>query len=194
MPSESCIVVLNEDVVSKEKSYKCEVEVIAVKSEGRWINTEGKAILYLAKDSLFSTLLYSDKLAVKGDWKAIPTPTNPAQFDYKNYLFNNGITAQQYLKQENWNFISSSENFSIRKYAFVYQKKLLDILADNFKGEELAVISALLLGHKDLLDRETIMTYSSSGAMHILAVSGLHVGIIFLVLNSLFFFLEKRKI
>ena len=45
-----CIVVLNEDVVSKAKSYKCEVEVIAVKSEDRWINTEGKAILYLAKD------------------------------------------------------------------------------------------------------------------------------------------------
>jgi len=191
--SESCIVVLNEDVVSKEKSYKCEVEVIAVKSENKWINTEGKAILYLAKDSFSSTLLYADKLAIKGSWEVIPAPTNPAQFDYKNYLFNNGITAQQYVQEENWNFISSSENFSIRKYAFVYQKKLLNILASNFKGEELAVISALLLGHKDLLDRETIMTYSSSGAMHILAVSGLHVGIIFLVLNSLFFFLEKIK-
>ena len=74
IPCESCIVVLNEDVVSKEKSYKCEVEVIAVKSGDRWINTEGKAILYLAKDSLSSTLLYADKLAVKGSWKAIPTP------------------------------------------------------------------------------------------------------------------------
>ena len=188
-----CIVVLNEDVVSKEKSYKCEVEVIAVKSEDRWINTEGKAILYLAKDSFSSTLMYADKLAIKGSWKVIPAPTNPAQFDYKNYLFNNGITAQQYVQQENWDFISSAENFSIRKYAFLYQKKLLNILTSNFEGEELAVISALLLGYKDLLNRETIMTYSSSGAMHILAVSGLHVGIIFFVLNSLFFFLEKIK-
>jgi len=89
MPSESCIVVLNEDVVSKAKSYKC--EVIAIKSENKWINTEGKAILYLEKGSLSSTLLYTDKLAVKGSWKAISVPTNPAQFDYKNYLFNNGV-------------------------------------------------------------------------------------------------------
>ena len=75
----------------------------------------------------------------------------------------------------------------------MYQKKLLNILTSNFKGEELAVISALLLGYKDLLDRETIMTYSSSGAMHVLAVSGLHVGIIYLVLNSLFLFFERIR-
>ena len=44
-----------------------------------------------------------------------------------------------------------------------------------------------------MLDRETIMIYSSSGAMHVLAVSGLHVGIIYLLLNSLFLFFEKFK-
>jgi len=70
----------------------------------------------------------------------------------------------------------------------VYQKKLLSLLDKHFQDEELAVISALLLGYKDLLDRETIMIYSSSGAMHVLAVSGLHVGIFYLLLNSLFLF------
>ena len=84
--------------------------------------------------------------------------------------------------------MSNQQNLSIMKFAFVYQKKLLKVLESNFQDEELAVISALLLVYKDLLDRETIMTYASSGAMHVLAVSGLHVGIIYLVLNSLFFF------
>ena len=75
----------------------------------------------------------------------------------------------------------------------MYQKELLTHLERYFQNEELAVISALLLGYKDLLDRETIMIYSSSGAMHVLAVSGLHVGIIYLLLNSLFLFFEKFK-
>ena len=89
--------------------------------------------------------------------------------------------------------MSNQQNLSIMKFAFVYQKKLLKVLESNFQDEELAVISALLLGYKDLLDRETIMTYASSGAMHVLAVSGLHVGIIYLVLNSLFFFFGYFK-
>ena len=187
------IVVLKEDIVAKTKSYKCEVEVIAVKSGDNWQNTEGKAILYLAKDTLAELLTYGDKLFINGKWKAIEIPSNPAQFNYKNFLLNSNITAQQYLQSINWKIISFSDNNSLRKLAFVYQKKLLTHLEFHFQNEELAVISALLLGYKDLLDRETIMIYSSSGAMHVLAVSGLHVGIIYLLLNSLFLFFEKFK-
>ena len=187
------LVVLQEDVVAKAKSFKCEVEVIAVKSADKWKNTEGKAILYLAKDTLSEQLTYGDELLINANWKIISEPSNPAQFNYKNYLFNSGVTAQQYLQPKYWNLVSVSKKGSLRKLAFVYQKKLLQLLENHFQKEELAVISALLLGYKDLLDRETIMTYSSSGAMHVLAVSGLHVGIIYLLLNSLFFFFGNIK-
>ena len=191
--TEASIVVLKEDVIAKAKSFKCEVEVIAGKSDNDWQNTEGKAILYFAKDSLTELLKYGDKIIINGKWNAIENPSNPAQFNYKSYLYNSGITAQQYVKNDAWKLISNQKDFSIMKFAFIYQKKLLRILESNFQDEELAVISALLLGYKDLLDRETIMTYASSGAMHVLAVSGLHVGIIYLVLNSLFFFFGNIK-
>ncbi len=191
--SSASIVVLKEDIVTKTKSYKCEVEVIAVKSGDDWRNTQGKAILYLAKDSLAELLTYGDKLFINGKWKTIENPSNPAQFNYKNFLLNSNITAQQYLQSINWKLFSFLENNTLRKLAFVYQKKLLTHLEFHFQNEELSVISALLLGYKDLLDRETIMIYSSSGAMHVLAVSGLHVGIIYLLLNSLFLFFEKFK-
>jgi len=187
------VVILKEDIVAKTKSYKCEVEVIAIKSGDNWRKTQGKAILYLAKDTLAELLTYGDTLFVNGKWKVIENPSNPAQFNYKNFLLNSNITAQQYLQGINWKLISFSDNNSFRKLAFVYQKKLLSHLEIYFQNEELAVISALLLGYKDLLDRETIMIYSSSGAMHVLAVSGLHVGIIYLLLNSVFLFFEKFK-
>jgi hypothetical protein len=60
------VVVLKEDIVAKAKSYKCEVEVFAVKSGDKWQNTEGKAILYLAKDTFAELLTYGDKLLVNG--------------------------------------------------------------------------------------------------------------------------------
>ena len=192
-PSRNSVIRLLEDVIVKQNSYKCEVEVIAVKSDEKWVNTSGKAILYLAKDSLSELLQFGDELIINSQWKSIDAPTNPAQFNYKNYLYNSGILSQQYVNAKSWKLVKSQETFSITKAAFVYQRKLLNILKSNFKDDELSVLSALLLGYKDFLDREIIMVYSSSGAMHVLAVSGLHVGIIFMVLNSLLFFFDKIK-
>jgi len=140
------VVVLKEDIVTKAKSYKCEVEVIAVNLADNWRKTQGKAILYLAKDTLAELLTYGDRLLVSGKWQAIESPSNPAQFNYKNFLLNSNITAQQYLQSINWKLILISDNNSLRKLAFVYQKKLLTYLDRYFQNEELAVISALLLG------------------------------------------------
>jgi len=191
--SSSSIVRLTEDVINKEKSNKSEVEVVAIKQDSNWVITSGKAIVYFKKDSFSDNLKFGSKLLVNSPWNIIGLPTNPAQFNYRNYLYNSGIIAQQYVTDSKWKILNVSKNSSIRKYAFIYQKKLLDILKSNFDGDELSVISALLLGYKDLLDREIIMTYASSGAMHILAVSGLHVGIIFMVLNFLLSFMNRIK-
>ena len=87
------VVELKEDIVAKAKSYKCEVEVVAVKSGDKWQNNEGKATLYLAKDTLAELLTYGDKLLVNGKWNTIEVPSNPAQFNYKNFLLNSNITA-----------------------------------------------------------------------------------------------------
>ena len=187
------VVQISEGLVEKKNSYKCEVEVIAVKLNADWKNTKGKAILYLEKDSNSVRLNYGDKIILNSKWDAVDLPTNPAQFNYRNYLYNSGIISQQYLNSGKWLFLDKSTDFSFSKIATNYQKRLLNILKSNFKGNELSVLSALLLGYKDLLDREIVMTYASSGAMHVLAVSGLHVGIIFMVLNSLLFFFEKIK-
>jgi competence protein ComEC len=98
------------------------------------------------------------------------------------------------LSNKKWKLLEKQNGFSVMSIASKWQNRLLDVLKSHqFKQQELAVASALLLGYKDMLDRDTILTYSSSGAMHILAVSGLHVGIIYLVISSLLFFFEKIK-
>ncbi len=192
--SDYCIAKLSEDAIEKEKSVKIEVEVIAVQKDSFIQNTIGNAILYLEKDTNAINLQYGDQIVVKSNWKAIDGPTNPAQFDYKKFLANSDIFHQQYLTNMHWKMFEKQKGFSVRATAFLWQKHLLDVLkSHHFEQQELAVSSALLLGYKDMLDRDTILTYSSSGAMHVLAVSGLHVGIIYLVLSSLLFFFDKIK-
>ena len=192
--SDYCIVQLLEDAIKKEKSVKMEVEIIAINNINNFTNTIGNAIVYLEKDSNSLKLKYGDKLVVKSNWKKIDEPTNPSQFDYKKFLANSDIFHQQYLTNMHWKMFEKQKGFSVRATAFMWQKRLLDVLkSHHFEQQELAVSSALLLGYKDMLDRDTILTYSSSGAMHVLAVSGLHVGIIYLVLSSLLFFFDKIK-
>ena len=193
--SEYFEVKLLEDVVRKPNSYKSEVQVLSCyNSEGEEIETEGKAIIYFKVDSFSRSLEYGDHILIKSAWEPVIGPTNPAQFNYKEFLKNKGIFHQTYLTKKKWKSENKNSGFSIKRYSLNLREISLNMLKKfGFKDEVLSVSSALLLGDKDLLARETVLMYSSSGAMHVLAVSGLHVGIIFLAFSYLFFFLEKMK-
>ena len=79
-------------------------------------------------------------------------------------------------------------------FANQLQKKLLQLFDDSHLNKnENAVISAILLGADDKMDAELIRSYSNTGVSHILSVSGMHVGIIYMILQYIFFFLRKNK-
>jgi len=193
--SEYFEVKLLENVVRKPNSYKSEVQVLSCyNSKGEEIETEGKAIVYFKVDSFSKSLKYGDHILIKSAWESVAGPTNPAQFNYKEFLKNKGIFHQTYLTKQKWESKNQNSGFSIKRYSLNLREKSLNMLKKlGFKDEVLSVSSALLLGDKDLLERETVLMYSSSGAMHVLAVSGLHVGIIFLAFSYLLFFLDKIK-
>jgi competence protein ComEC len=124
----------------------------------------------------------------------ITNPGNPHEFDYKKYLSYNLISKQAYLKSGEWKLLKSDSTFHLKALAERIRKKVIKIFkTSGIEDEELAVLSALSLGYKDDLDADIQKSYSSSGAMHVLAVSGLHVGIVFLVFNFLLFFLQRNK-
>lgn len=164
-------------------------EVIQINND----KTRGQILLNIEKDSTIYRLKIDDELFAKPILKTLIPPLNPNQFDYKSYLAKQGIHHQiflessQYLKLPNTStsFIGISDKF--RNYI---QQSLLK---HNFKNDEFAVISALLLGQRQDISKELLTDYASAGAIHILAVSGLHVGIILLILSFLFKPLERFK-
>lgn len=185
---------LLENVVEKPNSLKSEVEVLYCYVDSEKTETVGKAIIYFKRDSLSEKLKYGDHILIRNKWEIVMEPTNPSQFNYKNFLKNKGIFHQTYLTSNNWLPTSINTGLNIKTQSLSYREQALQLLKDNnFSDEVLSVSSALLLGDKDLLDRETVLMYSSSGAMHVLAVSGLHVGIIFLAFSYFLFFLDKFK-
>ncbi|MEO9532968.1 MAG: ComEC/Rec2 family competence protein [Crocinitomicaceae bacterium] len=153
----------------------------------------GKTLLYFQKDSAANNLRYGDVLYFTGRFNQISQNNNPKEFNYRRYLRIHDIHHQLYLKSENWSW-QRNEGNSLVKSIFDLRHYLSEVIQESgMNDKNVMVANALLLGQKELLDKEVLRSYSSAGAMHVLAVSGLHVGIIMLILNFIFSPIKKRR-
>ncbi|MFL3664140.1 MAG: ComEC/Rec2 family competence protein [Flavobacteriales bacterium] len=183
-----------EPTEEKANSVKAVVEIIGLKTNEEWKNTNGKSIIYLQKDSLANHLKLGDIISFEPVLKDVPAPKNPHEFSFKRYLSYHLIHQQAYLRSDNWKIIHQNNDISIFAYASNIRKKLITKMEEmGVKDKQLSVASALILGYKNEIDAQLKSAYSSAGAMHVLAVSGLHVGVIFLILNQILQFFNKLK-
>ena len=163
---------------------RMKIEIQALK-DSVWTKATGKVLAYLKPNS-GEAPVYGDILMIEGFPERVAPPLNPNEFDYRSYLANNQIYHQQFIGISDWRVIESTLGFSLRGMSIKarsYLERQLELFIPD--AEELSVAKALILGKKDDLDRNTKKIYATSGAMHVLAVSGLHVGIIYLVLLTL---------
>jgi competence protein ComEC len=143
----------------------------------------GKIILYQAIDSTFKKLGVDDELIVFAPMEDIKSPLNPYQFNYRNYLEIQGIYNQLKLNADN-HFVLENSSRTIKGYAATLRQNIITKLEKaNFSKTELGIIQALFLGQRDTISEETYTDYKNAGAVHILAVSGLHIGILLLFLE-----------
>lgn len=185
---------LSEEPIEKSKSRKTEIEVTSVKRNGEWMDCTGKCLTYISRDSLSSKLSYGDVIAFTTVPAETSPPQNPSQFDYKRYLAFHQVYHQVYLAPDKWMPLNAKQGSALKRMALNVRKKLLKIYSDNnISGQELAVLSSLTLGYTDDIDEETQQAFAASGALHVLSVSGLHVGIVVIALSWLLFFLDKGQ-
>ena len=152
-----------------------------------------KVNAYLRKNKNLIELNPGDIILFNQPPQWIKNNGNPFEFDYKKYLELKKIYRQVFLSDESWEKTTET-NFSITTLAEKTRDKLLYIFKNQpIDKTELEILSALTLGYKRDLDPETKRIFSSAGAMHVLAVSGLHVGIIFWIISLHFGFLKKSK-
>ena len=149
----------------RTKTFRYEAEV-----EGG-----GKVLLYLQKDSM--------PMPVMGDVLLVETQVRrggkSGKFDYGLYLRRQGIVGTCWALRRNWQLIGHEDDMGLKGLAkrsqyFLYQqyRKM------GIEGQELGIMSALPLGYREDLDTDVQRAFSASGAMHVLAVSGLHTGIV----------------
>ncbi|MFD2563974.1 ComEC/Rec2 family competence protein [Aquimarina rubra] len=155
--------------------------------------TTGRLLLQLPKDSLQPPLITGTSYISYSQIKPIPKPLNPNQFDYASYLAQNYIfhkTTTEFSKL----IPTNSSIFSINRLATLIRTNINQKLkSHNFSKKQLSIINALLLGQRQDIDNDTLTDYRDAGAIHILAVSGLHVGILLMLLNFILKPLDRFK-
>ncbi|WP_266204597.1 ComEC/Rec2 family competence protein [Pontibacter kalidii] len=174
-----------DDYVLQKPGYQSTVlQVEQVKIDGTWQRATGKVQLSVPHDSDRAYELgYGDVLLVKGAPQEVMPPLNPNQFDYQAYLANKHIHHRHYLQPLQYQKVGSEPSNPILYYSIQLRRQLDDLLRERVgEKREYAISSALILGVKDELDNSIRQAYADTGTMHVLAVSGLHVGLIFSVL------------
>ncbi|WP_417556770.1 ComEC/Rec2 family competence protein [Mesoflavibacter zeaxanthinifaciens] len=155
--------------------------------------TNGKALLNIEKDSTTNSLKVDNIYTTKTEINDIKSPLNPDQFSYKNYLKNQQVFYQLYSKDSELFLLNNNTN-TLRGHAANFRNLINKKLKNyNFTKDELSIINALILGQRQGIDKDLYDSYTNAGAIHILAVSGLHVGIILLILSFVLKPLERIK-
>lgn len=191
---EYCLVRISDQPEIRANSVRAEAELAGIIDSAQFVQCSGKLLLYFARDSLSEMIEYGDKLLICSTPQIVKGAQNPGDFDYRKYLAWRSIYHQAYIPKGAFKKINGSYCNPVFKAAFSARNFVLNILRENgLEGQEYAVVSALLVGCTDNLDSDTLKNYSGSGAMHILSVSGLHVGVVYVLMNTLLFFLHRNK-
>jgi len=183
----------------RAKTYRVELGI----RQGRWSNTiadtighwqplSGRVIVYVDK-GIGRLPRYGEVWLVNSAPRPIDPPLNPGEFDYKSYLRYKGIYHQQYLRPFQRQIVGYDPPNRVLRWATA-----VNVWADSVftrqvgSRAEYGIVNAMILGVRDDLDPDMYRAYATAGAVHILSVSGLHVGILFAVLTFLLSFLVKR--
>lgn len=178
----------------KENSYETVIKIKSIKKDSSWTGKNASIIAYFAKTDTNFSLKPGNDIIFKSYIHPVKNSGNPFEFNYKRYLAIHGIHFQTYIQPQQYRKVNTQQASSLLAFSNKIRLYLLSQLKNaGLKKQNLAICSALTLGYKELLNKKTKGNFSNSGATHILAVSGLHVGIIFLLMHYLLLFMEKNK-
>jgi len=169
----------------KGKYYKTDLQIEAAELFGSWYDFNSKVTANFECDSIVAGLKAGQTIEFTTRIDSLNSPKNPFGFDYSKYLQSNGIHGSIFLKSGKWH-ITDKKVKGIKQQALNMRQHLIDLLeASGLSGNELGLASTLVLGYKNHIDSEVKQAYMNAGAMHVLAVSGMHVGIVYLALDIL---------
>lgn len=169
---------------------KLDIKVLQIDSNSCF----GKGELFINMPFSEGQFQFGDILQVRCTWNTIDEPKNPNEFNYKAFSRNNQIYHQAFIQKNDFIKVASNKGNFLHRKARQLQSSLIKVLKKHkISNDELAICSALILGNKQYLEADLLEKYANVGATHVLAVSGLHVGILYIILSKVLELFKPRK-
>jgi competence protein ComEC len=188
--NDSCtlVVKINEPPIVKEKSIKADAVVEAIIQNGTTQKVNGKLLIYFSKEDSIIPVNYADKILIQGGLQQIKNADNPGGFNYSRYMIFQQTLHQVYLKKDKFILLNDHEENKLYSFIFWARTAVINTLQKYIVGSKKVsgIAEALLIGYKEDLDKDVVQAYSNTGVVHIIAISGMHLGLIYVVLVWLF--------
>jgi competence protein ComEC len=185
---------IEEPLLEKNKSFRTTAIVRCVTKNNKALATEGTILLYFQKDGPLPALPYGSVIVFNKPLQRIQNSGNPGAFDYSRYASFQGIFYQVYLQRQDFIVLPNRKENVFKKILTAIHSKVLSVIKRYIPGSrEAGLAEALLIGYKGDLDKELEKTYANTGVVHIIAISGMHLGLIYWLLGLACIPLAKRK-
>ena len=179
---------IDEPLSEKLHSFKAIVFVKAIVNDKKIIPAKGKLLVFFKKNKSQPNLHYGDLILINKIPEAIKNSGNPGAFDNKRYQHFQQIYDQVFLTDSEYVSLNQHSFNHLNKFIYSLQIFTIEGLRRYIKNDDetLGIAEALLIGYKNDLDKDLVQAYSNTGVVHIIAISGLHLGLIYMVLLWLF--------
>jgi competence protein ComEC len=174
------VVTIEEPLVEKTNSFKALASINGVYSKNNFESLKGEVVVYFKKDSVLKQLHYGSQIIFKKPLQQIKNAGNPGGFDYKQYSLFQGITHQINLSQKEFEILPTEKQNWFHSFIFSCRRWVVSTLQKFIVREkEHGLAEALLIGYKDDLDKNLVQSYTNTGVVHIIAISGMHLALIY---------------
>jgi len=191
------ILKIDNTVEQKNNNMKTTATSLTVKTDSGWIRCSGKILLYISNPDTTPVLSYGDIIAVKCYLNTVQNPLFNSDFNYKKYLADKNIFHQTYIRDDHYTILEKKQGNVIMTFALSVRDKMVKILQNQLgDNDESSVVAAMLTGYRADISADMMNAYSKAGVIHIMSVSGLHVGVIYIMITAfvgLFGWFKKRK-
>jgi competence protein ComEC len=185
---------LQEPLVAKAKSYKALATVEVLDTAGAWRALSGQVVIYFKKDSTPPLLTYGSTVVFSTILQPIRSSGNPGAFDYERYAMFNGMVYQVFLAPTDYVVAPLVTVNRFQAHLFAIRQWVVETFRRYIPGTaEAGLAEALLIGYRNDLDKDLVEQYATTGVVHIIAISGMHLGLIYGVLLLLMKPLAKRR-
>lgn len=186
------IATIDDIPITNNKTTKLSLRLNSITNKGLWHYATGNVIAYL-KNSSSKTPQLGDHVLIDSRLSYVNEPKNPGEFNYKNFLHDRNIFHTVYVQQNQITiFPGIEEKFSFFKWGTQIKSQVVLILRNSGLSQDaFAICAALLVGYDDEIDKGVMQSFSHSGTLHILSVSGMHTGVLYGILIFLFSIFDK---